>query len=57
MRRLFKKGELVRSKRDGKVMEVLRYLTENVVMLKWFDLERKEVTVHKVSVDDLSKAA
>ena len=31
MRRLFKKGERVRSKIDGKVMEVLKYFKKNLV--------------------------
>jgi hypothetical protein len=39
MRRLFKKGERVRSKIDGKVMEVLKYIKENVVEVMCFDLE------------------
>ena len=44
MRRLFKKGERVRSKIDGKVMEVLKYFKRNLVEVKWFDLtDRKSV--------------
>ena len=39
MRKLFKKGERVRNKVDGKVMEVLRYIKNNIVEVKWFDLE------------------
>ncbi len=41
MRRLFRKGERVRSKIDGKVMEVLKYIKNNFVEVKWFDLERR----------------
>jgi uncharacterized protein YodC (DUF2158 family) len=57
MRRLFKKGERVRSKIDGKVMEVLKYLKTNLVEVKWFDLESKEVRTNTVKEDNLSKAA
>lgn len=57
MRRLFKKGELVRSKKDGKVMEVLKYIKNKMVEVKWFDLYSKEVRTNKVSEDKLSKAA
>jgi hypothetical protein len=57
MRRLFRKGERVRSKIDGKVMEVLKYLKRNLVEVKSFDLESKEVRTNKVKEDNLSKAA
>ncbi len=57
MRRLFKKGERVRSKIDGKVMEVLKYSKKNLVEVKWFDLNSKEVHINKVKEDKLSKAA
>ena len=57
MRRLFKKGERVRSKIDGKVMEVLKYFKKNLVEVKWFDLDSKEVRTNKVKEDKLSKAA
>ncbi|MEQ8423093.1 MAG: hypothetical protein RIA63_00185 [Cyclobacteriaceae bacterium] len=57
MRRLFKKGERVRSRIDGKVMEVLKYLKSNLVEVRWFDLEKKEVRVNKIREDKLSKAA
>lgn len=57
MRRLFKKGERVRSKIDGKVMEVLKYLKKNLVEVKWFDLYSKEVHTNQVKEDKLSKAA
>lgn len=57
MRRLFKKGERVRSKIDGKVMEVLKYLKANLVEVKWFDLEKKEIRTIKIREDKLSKAA
>jgi uncharacterized protein YodC (DUF2158 family) len=57
MRHLFKKGERVRSKADGKVMEVLKYLKSNMVEVKWFDLDSKEVRTNKVKEDKLSKAA
>lgn len=57
MRRVFKRGERVRSKIDGKVMEVLRYLKSNLVEVMWFDLEKKEVRKNQISEDKLSKAA
>jgi len=57
MRRLFKKGERVRSKIDGKVMEVLKYFKRNLVEVKWFDIQSREVHTNKVKEDQLSKAA
>ena len=57
MKRLFKKGERVRSKVDGKVMEVLRYIKKNLLQVKWFDLEKKEIKVHTIKENDISKAA
>ena len=57
MRRLFKRGERVRSKIDGKVMEVLKYFKQNVVEVMTFDVESKEVRKKKVKEDKLSKAA
>ncbi len=57
MRKLFKKGERVRSKIDGKVMEVLKYLKSNLVEVKWFGLDSKEVRLKKIKEDKLSKAA
>lgn len=57
MRRLFKKGERVRSKIDGKVMEVLKYIKGKVIEVKWFDLSAKEVRTNKINEDKLSKAA
>jgi uncharacterized protein YodC (DUF2158 family) len=57
MRRLFRKGERVRSKADGKVMEVWKYVKSNLVELKWFDLDSKEVRMKKMKEDKLSKAA
>ncbi len=57
MRRMFKKGERVRNRMDGKVMEVLKYLKKNLVEVRWFDLRSKEVHTDKVREDKLSKAA
>ena len=57
MRRLFKKGDRVRSKIDGKVLEVLKYLKKNLVEVKWFDIRSKEVHTNTVKEDNLSKAA
>jgi len=57
MRRLFKRGERVRSKIDGRVMEVLRYLKTNLVEVMTFDIESKEVRKKQVKEDKLSRAA
>lgn len=57
MKRLFKKGERVRSKVDGKVMEVLRYLKRNLLQVKLFDPVRKEVNFQTIKETDISKAA
>jgi len=57
MRRLFRKGERVRSKIDGKVMEVLKYIKNNFVEVQWFDQDSKEVRINTVKEDKLSKAA
>lgn len=57
MRKLFKKGERVRSKIDGRVMEVLRYLKNNLVEVMTFDPQSKEVRTKQVREDKLSKAA
>jgi uncharacterized protein YodC (DUF2158 family) len=56
MRRLFKKGDRVRNRVDGKVMEVLKYLKKNLVEVRWFDLRSKEVFTDRIK-DNLSKAA
>lgn len=47
----------MRSKVDGKVMEVLKYLKANVVEVKWFDLDSKEVRINKLKENQLNKAA
>jgi len=57
IRRVFKKGEIVRSKIDGKVMEVLKYIKNKVVEVKWFDLTSKEIRINRINEDKLSKAA
>jgi hypothetical protein len=57
MRRLFKRGERVRSKIDGRVMEVLRYIKNNLVEVMTFDIESKEVRKKQVKEDKLSRAA
>jgi hypothetical protein len=57
MRRLFKRGERVRSKIDGKVMEVLRYIKNNLVEVMTFDIESKEVRTKQVREDKISRAA
>ena len=57
MRRLFKKGGRVRSKTSGKVMEVLRYLKKNLLQVKLFDQDKKEILIDTVKEKELSKAA
>jgi hypothetical protein len=57
MRRLFRKGERVRSKIDGKVVEVLKYIKKSLVQVMWFDLEKKEPRIKEIEEDKLSKAA
>lgn len=57
MRRLFRKGERVRSKIDGKVVEVLKYIKKNMVEVMWFDMEKKEPRVKTIEENKLSKAA
>jgi hypothetical protein len=57
MRRLFKRGERVRSKIDGKVAEVLKYIKQNVVEVMTFDIESREVRKKQVKENNLSKAA
>lgn len=57
MRKLFKKGERVRSKIDGKVMEVLKYLKKNLLEVKLFDLEKKEINVRTIKEKEISRAA
>jgi hypothetical protein len=36
---------------------VLKYLNSNLVEVKWFDLDSKEVRTNKVKEDKLSRAA
>ena len=60
MRRLFKKGQRVRNKLDGRVMEVLNYIRNKgkyVVECAWFDVEKKEVRTSQHEEDKLLKAS
>ena len=60
MKRLFRKGERVRNRVDGKVMEVLKYIKDKgtyLVECAWFDLEKKEMRVKKLKQDKLLKAS
>jgi hypothetical protein len=56
IKKLFKKGERVRSKTDGKIMEVIRYIKNNLVSVKEFDPYSLEVYYNAVEEDMLSKA-
>lgn len=47
----------MRSKIDGKVMEVLKYIKQNVVEVMTFDIVSREVRKKQVKEDKLSKAA
>jgi len=60
MKRRFKKGERVRSRRDGRVMEVLNYIKDKsnyMVECAWFDLEKKEMRIKRLRQDTLLKAS
>lgn len=60
MKRLFKKGERVRNSRDGRVMEVLKYIKDKgsyLVECAWFDLEKKEIRTYKIKQNNLLKAS
>jgi len=60
MRRLFRKGQYVKNKKDGRVMEVLHYIRKKskyVVECAWFDLEKKEVRINEYDEDKLLKAS
>lgn len=56
MKKLFRKGEHVKNKKNGRVMEVLKYLKDNAVECAWFDLEKKEIRKNKYNQDTLLKA-
>ncbi len=48
MKKLFKKGQRVRHRNDGRVMEVLKYIKsqgKHLVECAWYDMESKEVRV------------
>ncbi|MFZ9981723.1 MAG: hypothetical protein ACO3FI_06820 [Cyclobacteriaceae bacterium] len=55
MKRSFKKGELVRNT-DGKIMEVLNYIREKQVEVKWYDLNSREVYRHVLPERQLTRA-
>lgn len=56
MKRLFRKGDHVKSTKNGRVMQVLKYIKDNVVECAWFDLEKKEIRKNKYNQDSLLKA-
>lgn len=56
MKRLFRKGQHVRNKKTGRVMEVLQYLKDNVVECAWFDLEKKEIRKNRYNQNTLLKS-
>ena len=56
MKRLFRKGDFVKNKQTGRVMEVLKYLKDNVVECAWFDLEKKEIRKNNYNQNSLLKA-
>lgn len=55
MRKPFKNGEYVRHKTDGMVMEVIRYISQNLVAVKRFDNKSMEVYFNTVDEQMLSK--
>ena len=58
MKRMFKKGQRVKSKKNGRVMEVLKYIRDRsqyLVECAWFDLEKKEVRVCRQNENNLLK--
>lgn len=57
MKRMFRKGERVRNMQNGRVMEVLKYIKENIVECAWFDMEKKEIRKNKYNQDNLLKAS
>ncbi len=60
MKRLFRKGQRVKSLKDGKVMEVINYIktsSKYLVECKWFDMEKKEVRINRYEEDNLKKAS
>lgn len=60
MKRLFRKGQRVRNKVNGKVMEVMKYITRSrsqVVECAWYDMEKKEIRIEEVKQDNLLKAS
>ena len=60
MKKLFKKGERVKSKDDDRVMEVIHYIKEDssyLVECAWFDLEKKEMRKTLFKQDKLLKAS
>ncbi len=60
MRRLFKRGERVKNARDGKVMEVVKYIKgkqDLLVECAWFDLNSKELRTFTIEQNQLLKAS
>lgn len=60
MKRLFKKGDRVKRTTDGRVMEVIKYMTNTgngMVECIWFDLEKKEMRKNLVRQDKLLRAS
>jgi len=60
MKRFFRKGQRVRNKINGKVMEVLKYIKRSkspAVECAWYDLEKKEIKTEVVRQNDLLKAS
>lgn len=58
MRRLFKRGDRVKRARDGKVMEVIKYIKDQrpyMVECAWFDLEKKELRTLREDQNQLIK--
>lgn len=60
MKKLFRKGQRVRNRVNGKVMEVLKYITRSrsqTLECAWYDLEKKELKTEIVKQNNLRKAS
>ena len=60
MKRLFQKGQMVKAKNDGKVMEVINYIqvkSRYLVECRWFDHEKREIFVNRFKEENLRNAS
>lgn len=60
VKRIFKRGQRVKNKKTGKVMEVLNYIklkSKIMVRCAWYDLDAKEMRINTYDEDKLLKAS